>query len=188
MNAAIKDRGSRPKIKNNFLSVPDYHALVTGMDRYEWKLLTQFLVLSGLRIGELTALNREDVDLLEKKIRVRRSYDAAHRMITGTKPAGSIRDVDMQPELLAVAKEINSFVLRRNLQNGVRSEIFFPDPDGDYLRCEEYKKYLRENAKISVHVLRHTSAMMMFNQGFSMEEVARRHGVLTPKEKMFSAG
>ena len=53
MNAAMKDRGSRPKIKNNFLSVDDYHALVTGMDRYEWKLLTQFLVLSGLRIVDL---------------------------------------------------------------------------------------------------------------------------------------
>ena len=159
------------------LSVSDYHALVTGMDSYEWKLLTQFLVLSGLRIGELTALNREDVDLPEKKIRVRKTFDAAHRTMTWTKSAGSIRDVDMQSELLAVAKEINSFVLRRNLQNGVRSEIFFPDPDGDYLRFEAYKKYLRENAKISVHVLRHTSEMIMLNQGFSMEEVARQHGL-----------
>ena len=73
MTAAMKDRSRRPKIKNNFLSVPDYHALVTGMDRYEWKLLTQFLVLSGLRIGELAALNREDVDVLEEKICVGRA-------------------------------------------------------------------------------------------------------------------
>lgn len=182
-----KDRSHRTKIKDKFLEVSEYHALVTGMEVKEWKLLTQFLVMSGLRIGELTALNVMDVDLKEKKIHVRKSYDAAHRKITRIKTESSIRDVHMQPELLAVTKEINSFMMNRNLLNGVRTDIFFPAPDGDYLRYYTYNKYLRENSKkicdhqISVHALRHTSASLMFEQGFSMEEVARRLGHSTSK-------
>ena len=52
----LPDRTYREKIEDKFLETDEYISLVKGMNVVIWKLLTKFLALSGIRIGEAIAL------------------------------------------------------------------------------------------------------------------------------------
>ena len=72
----------------------------------KWKLLTEFLALSGLRFGEAAALTKSDVDLKSRKIHVTKTYDSVADITTMPKTACSVRDVYIQYELLTVCRNV----------------------------------------------------------------------------------
>ena len=71
---------------------------------------------------------------------------------------------------------------------GIVSEIFFPDPKGDYLRHETVEKYFRENSerilkrRVTPHMLRHTHVSLMIEaamtagQNITLDDIAERLG------------
>ena len=95
-----------------------------GISDKEWaKLLTEFLALSGLRIGEAMALLESDVD---EYIHITKTYDATRTILSNTpKTDSSRRDVFIQPELAEVVKKIRAYRRRIQMQTGVRNGIFF---------------------------------------------------------------
>ena len=60
----------RKKIEDKFLESTEVKKLLDGMNITKWKILTEFLVLSGLRFGEAAALERSDIDLKKREIHV----------------------------------------------------------------------------------------------------------------------
>ncbi len=60
----LPDNSYREKIEDKFLETDDFLKLMSGMQNEKWKLLTQFLGLSGMRIGEAIALKKTDVDFV----------------------------------------------------------------------------------------------------------------------------
>lgn len=74
--------------------------LLDTMKVERWRILTEFLILSGLRIGEAIALNDSDVDIENREIAVTKTYALVVHQISTTKTDTSNRSVFMQNELL----------------------------------------------------------------------------------------
>lgn len=170
------------KIMNKYMSSAEYLKVISGMERKDYKLLTQFLVLSGLRYGEFAALEKKDVDLENRYIIVDKTYDSETKTITTTKTETSVRRVYVQDDLLPVCRQINVLMGERKLLYGCRSDGFFFDQRGRVMSYFVYAKYLRENTikligrEITPHTLRHTHASLMFEKGVPLDVISRRLG------------
>jgi integrase len=106
----FKDISHREKIKYKYLEPDELDSLLKYMEQrpyYTWYYVTAILVLSGLRIGELTALHTEDID---DYIHVTKTYDAINKVVTTPKTAMSVRDVYIQPELHTVLQRYDRYI------------------------------------------------------------------------------
>lgn len=153
--------------------------LKVDLNRY----MIAFLALSGLRVGEALALQKDDVDLAGRVIRVRNTIDhGTGAVLEGAKTNGSIRDVYIQDELLALCREIRQYLNEMAMKCGFRSDFFFSDFDGRPVNYFTLEKYFKENTArvigrpLTLHSLRHTHASLMFEGGASLEAVAMRLG------------
>lgn len=177
-----EDKTHREKIKDKYLEPDEIKLLLKCMQEgncWKWYYLTEFLVLSGLRIGEAVALNDKDVNDV---IHITKTYDAINKVITTPKTLTSNRDVYIQPELETLIKRYRLFRAEDNLSRGISSTLFFNDKKGNYLSYYAYEKYLKDtsekvlNRKITAHTLRHTHASLLLAEGVSIETISRRLG------------
>lgn len=179
----FKDIPHKVKIQDKYLENDELKILLDGMDDTVWRLLTELLVLSGLRFGEAAALKKCDVDFEYHVIRITKTFDSVNELVTAPKSTCSIRDVYMQEELNTVCKELNTEMLKRRLMNGIKnSPLFLFDAQGGHIHYYAYNKYLKENSlrligrKITPHALRHTHASLLLENGVSIDTISRRLG------------
>lgn len=178
----FKDKPHKEKIKDKFLEADELKTLIEAIKIPDWKLTTKFLALSGLRFGEYAALEKTDIDFKNHYIHITKSFDSIDKIVGNTKNSDSIRNVYMQPELEDTAKEIISLMTQRKKLNGIRCKLFIFDTSGNHIEYYSYNKYLKAVSKrtldheITPHALRHTHASLLFEKGFSIDEVARRLG------------
>lgn len=178
----FKDKPHREKIQDKYLEQHELTALVNSMQVKKWELLTKFLALSGLRIGEAAALTVADVDFKNHQIHVTKTYDANNKLVDSPKTLCSIRNVYIQPELEPVCRSIITYTKMDCLVSGYRTSLFICNKNGGYINYFTYNKYLRENAirtigkEITAHALRHTHASLLLANGMNTDAIARRLG------------
>ena len=181
----FKDIPHKEKIQDKYLDRKELSAVVENMvSCREWQLLTKFLAFSGLRFGEACALERSDVDLGALEIHVTKQYDSNNKVVTYAKSSCSVRDVHIQPELLETCRAILAFMDRRRIACGLgkNATLFMFDSDGGHIQYGAYRMYLKRHAKkitgknITPHAMRHTHASLLYEAGFTVDEVARRLG------------
>ncbi|MGO5338098.1 site-specific integrase [Bilifractor sp. LCP19S3_H10] len=188
-DAAYLDRIQRKRVPSTrvrdaekYLEHEEIDKLLSGMKVERWKLLTEFLILSGLRIGEAIALNDSDVDLGTREISVTKTFSREIRQISTTKTEMSERSVYMQDELLDVCRRIKKFEKERQLMYVYRTDLFMSDDYGKYISYDAYAKYFRENAerflgrRLTPHSLRHTHTALLAEAGVSLDVISRRLG------------
>lgn len=156
---------------------------IRSKNHWHWYYATKILILTGLRTGELIALEDTDVDLQNKVIHVTKTYDTINKIITTPKTDNSVRDVHIQPELETVIRRCRIWRKEKLLEQGLRSDLFLPDiHTGSYMSHAAYGKYLREATetvlghRITPHKLRHTHASLLAAAGMTPDEIARRLG------------
>lgn len=178
-----KEPPVREKDKHKYLEHDEIVRLLSGMKVEKRRLLTEFLILSGLRIGEAIALDDADVDTDAMEIHVTKTYSRPIKKTSSTKTATSCRVVYMQEELLDCCRRIKAYIRREKMRFGYRSKIFIPDVNTrSYISYEGYANYFRENAerilgrRLSPHSLRHTHTAMMAEAGVPLETISRRLG------------
>lgn len=176
------DEERKKKLESKYLEPGELSALVDGMDLPHWKLLTEFLTLSGLRIGETIALEMSDIDFDEKIIHVTKTLDPNNDIVTTPKTYSSARDVYMQKELEDICRRIRIYTLSGKVKYGYPIKRFMCDINGDYISYFAYNKYLKEKSKvilgreITPHTLRHTHTSLMAASGVPLETISRRLG------------
>ena len=90
--------------------------------------------IAGLRFGEMAALTRDDVDILRRCIKVRRSVsDVNGTLIIGTPKNGKTRTVAIPATLAAI---LNDQLLSHT------HDILFPDTKGGMLRIPRYRRHV----------------------------------------------
>lgn len=178
-----KELSVREKDQDKYLDHDEITAVLNAMQQTKWKLLTEFLILSGLRIGEAIALNTADVDLDAGVIHVTKTFSLITRKISSTKTDASCRDVYMQDQLKTVCHDIRRFILHEQLEYAYRSNLFIPDVNtGEYLHYGSYRKYLIETTTKAIHrpltphALRHTHVAMLAESGVALDTIMRRVG------------
>lgn len=178
----FKAASHKEKIQDKFLESSEVSDLLNGMNQPVWKCMTRILVLSGLRIGELTALRKSDVSFTDRLIHVTKTYDAVNGVVTDVKTIESRRDVYMQDDLVTAAREMNLLMMKQRMMYGYQTDLFIANEDGGHIKYYAYNKYLKDNSKrilgrsITPHTLRHTHASLFMEQGISVDAISRRLG------------
>ena len=179
----LPDQSEREKIQNKFLERDELKQLLEGLTEDHWKKLTEFLALSGLRIGEAQALRYSDLDTQNRLIHVRLTFSQVVKGVTTPKTTDSVRDVYMQDELLPLCRKLLTGAKRKALEYGYKSDLVFCDEDGGVISYDAYNKYLKENGirilnrnNITTHVMRHTMTSLFAEAGVSLEVISRRLG------------
>lgn len=177
---AFQDTPKRERIQDKYLEPDELNKLLDTMTEERWKLTTEFLALSGLRVGEFVALTRSDVT--GDYIKINKTYDANNKVVTTAKTYSSKREVYIQEELKECIARINNYTKWQAEVCGYKSLLFLPDIDGGYLKYYTYRKYLSENAvkaigrDVSPHVLRHTHCSILAARGVDLRAISDRLG------------
>ena len=173
---------TREKDAAKYLEHEEIEKLLSGMTVWKWKLMTEFLILSGLRVGEAIALEDSDVNTGTREISVTKTRSPNTNEISTTKTETSERIVYMQDELLQVCCEIKKSMKEEQIKYAYRTSHFMSDDDGNYLCYQSYAKYFRENTehligrRLTPHSLRHTHTALMAEAGVPIETISRRLG------------
>lgn len=158
---------AKEKLADKYLEKKELKKLTDGMAIEKWRLVTLFLALTGMRIGELMALSINDVKI--KSIRINKTYILGQdKLQKFTKTDASTRDIYIQKELRPIIWGICQL----------------PHEEGRFIsfKYDAYRKYLVENSerilkrKITPHALRHTMTSLMAAEGVPLEVISRRLG------------
>jgi integrase len=137
---------------------------------------------TGMRLGELLALQWGDIDFHGGFIEVRRSFTRGHYT---TPKNGKTRRVDMSPQLAEILKELRTERKRETLARGWREvpDLLFVDKAGHLEDSSNLRKRVFHPAlekaglrHVRIHDLRHTVATMLIQNGESLAYVRDQLG------------
>jgi integrase len=149
------------------------------IDKQDSWLAFQILFWTGMRLGELLALQVKDVDLDNGTITVDESLAriGGEDLITAPKTESSVRVITIHKELQESLREYIASIYRAKPSTRLfagRTKSFFE---------HEMERGIKQSGvkKITVHCTRHSHASMLVQMGFSPVEIAKRlgHGKVT---------
>lgn len=133
----------------------------------------EILYWGGLRLGELLALTKQDIDFKRGIIRINKSYQRieGEDIITDPKTPNSIRNVQM-PEFLA--EELKDYI---NGLYGIEDDARIFPVTKSYLHHEMRRGCEISGVKrIRIHDIRHSHVSLLMDMGFSAVAIANRVG------------
>ena len=158
-----------------FWTLEEFNTFIEAvMDKYEALMGFQIMFWTGMRVGEVLALKVEDIDLVNKTIRVDESYTRIKKkdIITTPKTERSVREITIHDELCEDLAEYMGHIYRPRPKSRL-----FPERTKHFFEKEMDKGIKASGVKrITVHCLRHSHATMLVSLGFSPQEIARRLG------------
>ncbi|MBT2554942.1 site-specific integrase [Arthrobacter sp. ISL-5] len=175
--------GEKAEDEARFLTHAEFGLILQGMgERY--KTFTEFLVMTGTRFGEATAVTVADVDLMSKPATMRinkawkRGEDSEY-YIGATKTGAGKRTVSLNPHLVEVLIPL--------VASRPGSDLLFTTPKGERIIHKLYwHHYWVPAVKAAqargmtksprIHDLRHTHASWLIQDGVSLFTISRRLG------------
>jgi integrase len=136
-------------------------------------------VTTGMRQGELLALKWGDIDLIAKKLTVKRTITAKQK-IKKPKSKKSLRTIDLSEMVVDALEKHRKLCLATGLAG---SEWVFPDTNGGLLRRQNFvRRSFKPLVKASgvpdirFHDLRHAAATLMLGAGINPKIVSETLG------------
>lgn len=153
------------KSRREFKYIESYElpVVLDAMTVPKYRLLTEFLVLTGLRIGEALALTESDFYLDGRSISITKTLSLVTGEIGATKTSESTRTIHIQKDLVPIVDQI--------LPN------CFKD-----VQYAAYNKYLKSitlktiGRPLTPHSLRHTHVSLLAACGIPLDVIAHRCG------------
>lgn len=160
-----------------FLTAAEFRLLHDHIPRERWKNLALWLVTTGMRFSEATALSATDVDAEAKTCRINKAwkYSGDYRPEIGPpKTKKSIRTISLPAAALeAIDLTVPGFLFTNGAGNPVRAQEFFNlgwKPGRD----SAMKAGLTKSPR--VHDLRHTCASWMIQAGVPLPVIQQHLG------------
>ncbi len=159
----------------DFLRPEEVRSFLGACTDEEMRCLFTTAVMTGMRRGELLALQWDDIDFNANVVRVRRSLSGGQ--IQTPKTEKSRRSIQVGPSLLGTLKE-------HKLRTGGRSPFVFTTQRASLLDPDNLVKRVFEPAlratgierHIRFHDLRHTFASILINEGANLKFVSGQLG------------
>ena len=156
-------------------SLEEFNKFISSKDNYKPIAIAGFNVLfwCGLRIGELLALTKEDINFEKKTLRINKSYQRlkGKDIITTPKTPRSNRVIEIDDNLINILKTY----IEKLYELQPTDRIF---PCTKYLFEHEMKRITKiENIKkIRLHDLRHSHATLLIHLGINPVAISKRLG------------
>lgn len=158
-----------PKRVPKFLTIDEIMALLSaprssGNLEIRDKAILELFYASGLRLSELVGLNVEDIQLVDKTVRIVGKGDKERMVPIGEKAVASLR--------VYIEKRGNM-----SIPNATHQAMFLNKLGGRLSAraierlLDKYLKRAGIQKKVTPHVLRHTFATHMLNQGADMRGI-----------------
>jgi integrase len=162
------------KGRHQYLTPGQVKALAEASGDYASLILT--LGFCGLRWGEAIALQVQDVDVLRRRIHIRRNLSEVHgKMVDSTPKTNAVRWVPMPAPVFDAVEPL--------LDGRAPNDLLFTTPGGYVIRHGNFVKHSFAPASSSVglvglkiHSLRHTAASIAVAAGASVKDVQRMLG------------
>jgi integrase len=151
-----------PPPQTTFLTQDECSTLLGRVDG-NWRDMILFVLLTGLRFGELSALMWTDIDFVQKIITVQRSFSMGK---LGSTKGNKIRKIPLAEDLL--------FMLGSKKRFG---KYIFAEEDGEPPSQSTYCKKMLElskyanSKKVTWHLLRHTFASHLANSHVVIQSI-----------------
>ena len=157
----------------DFWELSEFNKFMTFVENPRHKICFLLLFYSGMRIGELLALNEGDFDFVKNQINITKSRMRINGEITTPKTKYSARVVDMPP---AIMQEVKSYI---DTLEETTTPLFLITPA---VLLEALKRYaLKAELKpIRLHDLRHSHASLLIHNGFPITLISKRLGHKSP--------
>jgi len=158
----------------DFLTPSEIKLFLDSLDP-KWKPLFFTAIFTGMRLGELLALQWSDIDWNSSTIRVKRSV--WHGKFQEPKSRNAKRSIGMSPLLVQLLKDHSEIA-----PNSTYDLVFCTDKgsvlDDTNLRHRVFEPTLKKAGlrKIRIHDLRHTYASLLINQGENLKYVQQQLG------------
>lgn len=167
-----------PKVEHKdrrFLEIDQVHAFADAAGPH--KVLVETLAFTGLRFGELAALQVQDVNLEAARIRVHRSVTEVDSQMVWSAPKSNRGRTVPLPGFLAAA-------LAPIVRGQAPDALLFPDGVGGPLRVRNVRRGWWNRAVedagipagLSPHELRHTAASLAITAGANIKTLQRMLG------------
>ena len=175
------------KKRNNFLTMDEIKALVKVLNSREYHQkyadMVIVLALTGMRYGELSALQLKNIDFQNNKIEITGNFDSINKIKTLPKTTNSIRTIKASKTVMeAIQRQIARL-----------SERFQPLSSDDYIFCFErwnqpttiacfiqiLKKYGKEagiDKNLTSHIFRHSHISFLAESGLPIKSIMDRVG------------
>lgn len=168
--------------ENNFWTYEEFQTFLKFVDDDLDKKMYIFLYYTGLRLGEMIALNWHDINFSKKTVSINKTFtnklvDREWDIIS-PKTSNSIREIDLDDELISMLKEHkkaeekiygfnNDFFVFGNLTH-IAPTTF----------TKHLNKFIKEAGikKITPHGFRHSHASLLIHLGCDSRDVADRLG------------
>jgi integrase len=160
-----------------FLTPPEFVLLRDNIERQRWKELATWLVSTGMRLSEATALTAADVDATARTCRINKAwkYSGDYRPEIGPpKTKKSIRTISLPSAALKVVDlAMPGYLFTNGAGNPVRAQEFF---NGGWKpgRAAAMKAGLTKEPR--VHDLRQTCASWMIQAGVPLHVIQQHLG------------
>ena len=168
--------------ETNFWTLEEFKKFINIVDNRFYYIIFNFFYYTGLRIGEVIALNWKDIDFNKKTLRVNKTlsykvFDEKY-VITTPKTNNSNRIIDLDDNLLKLLKEHKD----NQKKTFGFNENWFVFGDVNPLPPTTFKRYLSNYIKtaniknITPHGFRHSHVSLLVNLGCDSRDVAERIG------------
>ncbi len=176
----------KPNIKKeiNIWNIDEFNSFIktfdtTIDDEFKFKTFFTFLYYTGCRLGEVLAINYNDINFTNKTISINKTLStkisSGGYKISTPKTASSYRTITI-PQILL--KQLNEY--KNRFPDSVNSKFFFGidkplDDHTIYRRLEEHCQ--KSNVKkIRIHDFRHSHASLLIANGATIVLVSNRLG------------
>jgi integrase len=185
----------KPKVESKKAKVYTEEQVSTLMNHIvnedpKWQMIITIAITTGMRRGEILALEWDNVDLERGKIHIQQSltYTKGKGYIfKEPKTKNSIRTISLAP---SVTEQLRQYKLNKNKEklrlgdkwNGKERFLLFTTWDGEPMYPSSISSWWKKRLKkyglppITFHELRHTSATLLINEGVHMKTISARLG------------
>lgn len=196
--AALRKPPKVDETEVEILSAADVTAVLDGLAGHNLKPIASLALATGMRRGELLALQWSDIDLDRGVLRVERSVEEtkAGLRIKPPKTKRSRRNIGLPAETVTMLRSHRLMQMRLRLQlgQGGQPTLVFSDIEGQMLSPNGVSRSWRQTCKarnlprVKFHALRHTHASMLLCAGIDVLTVSRRLGHSTASETLNTYG
>jgi integrase len=184
--AAIRKPPAVEAKEIEILTAEDITAILDSLRGHTLHPIASLALTTGMRRGELLALQWSDIDLDAATLRVERSVEEtkAGLRVKPPKTKRGRRNIKLPPEAVAMLREHRKgqIELRLALGQGGHPVLVFSTIEGKHLKPNGVSRSWRQTCKakklprVQFHALRHTHASIAIRAGVDVLTISRRLG------------